>query len=74
MEKFKQILKKIFFLPPLPTVLAAAFGYALVILVAAFHIEIPAIQYISYVCSAYALIITITGFPHFMTFVKTVRQ
>ena len=74
MERFKQILKRIFFLPPLLTDVIALFGFAFVIVVAAFRIEIPAIQYISYVCSAYALIITITGFPHWIAFAKAVKQ
>ncbi|MDE6024543.1 MAG: hypothetical protein K2G45_03725 [Lachnospiraceae bacterium] len=74
MERFIQILKKIFCLPPLPTVVFAFFGYALIILVAALHINIPAIQYLAYIGSAYALIITITGFPYFTKFVKAVRQ
>ena len=74
MKRFKQFLKRIFFLSPLLTVVIALFGYAFVIVVAAFHIEIPAIQYISYVCSAYALIITITGFPHWIAFAKAVKQ
>ena len=58
MEQFKRILRKIFFLPLLPTVLAAVFGFGLVLAVAIFHIEIPAIQYISYIASAYALTVT----------------
>lgn len=74
MERFIQILKKIFCLPPLPTAVIAFFGYSLIILVAALHISITAIQYLAYIGSAYALIITITGFPYFTQFVKTVRQ
>lgn len=74
MERFKKILKRIFFLPPYQTVLIALFGYAFVIVVSAFHIEIPVIQYLSYVCSAYALTITITGFPHFMAFVQAIKR
>ena len=73
MEKFKRILKKIFFLPPLPTLIFAVFGYAFIIVVTAFHIEIPAVQYLSYLCSAYALTVTITGFPHLKAFVKAVK-
>ena len=46
MEQFKRILRKIFFLPPLPTVIIALLGYGLVIAVAALGIEIPALQYI----------------------------
>ena len=74
MEQFKRMLKRIFFLPPLPTTLLALFGYTFVILVAAFHVEIPVIQYLSYVSSAYALIITITGFSHLVAFARAVRQ
>ncbi len=74
MDRFKKILRKIFFLPPLLTVLIAAFGYAFLIVIAAFKIEIPALQYLSYVSSAYALIITITGFPYFIAFVKRMKQ
>lgn len=62
MKRFVRILRKIFFLPPLPTVLIAAFGYAFVLAVAVFNIEIPAVKYLSYISSAYALTITITGF------------
>ena len=74
MEKCKQILKKIFFLPPLLTVLLALFGYGFVLAVAVFEIAIPILQYLSYICSAYALIITITGFPHFIAFTKSVKR
>lgn len=74
MERFKRILRKIFFLPPLPTVLAAVFGFGLVLAVAIFKIEIPAVQYISYIASAYALIITITAFPRFKGFVRSTKQ
>lgn len=74
MERFKQILKKIFFLPPLPTVIFAILGYAFVIFVFAWEITIPAIEYASYLCSAYALIITITGFPHWIAFVNAVER
>lgn len=70
MEQFKRILRKIFFLPLLPTVLIAVFGYGLVLAVAIFHIEIPAIQYISYIASAYALTITITGFKSIIAAIK----
>lgn len=72
--KFKEILRKIFFLPLLPTVLAAVFGFGSVLAVAAFNIEIPALQYLSYTSSAYALTVTITGFPHFIAFAKTTKR
>lgn len=74
MEKFKRILKKTFVLPPLPTILLAVLGYAFIIIVASFHINIPAVQYLAYISSAYALIITITGFHYFIEFVRSIKQ
>lgn len=49
-------------------------GYGLVIAVAAFKIEIPALQYLSYISSAYALVITITGFPHYIAFARSAKH
>ena len=74
MEQFIRILKKIFCLPPLPSVVIAFVGYALIIFVAAFHINIMAIQYLAYIGSAYALVITITGFPYFRKFIKSAKR
>lgn len=73
MERFIWILKKILFLPPIPTAVAAVTGYTLIILVAALKITVPVIQYLAYLSSAYALIITITGFSYFMNFVKSIK-
>ncbi len=74
MAKFKKILKKIFRLPPLPTVLAALFGYGFVLIVAAFHIENPIIQMASYIASAYALIVTITGLPYLKLAAEKIKR
>ena len=74
MAQLKQILKRIFFLPPLPTVLIAVFGYAFVLAVAIFEVANPILQYLSYICSAYALIITITGFPYAIALSKSVKR
>lgn len=74
MAKFKKILKMIFCLPPLPTVLAALFGYGFVLMVATFHVKNPILQYASYVASAYALIVTITGFPYLNLAVKNIKS
>lgn len=74
MKRFVRILRRIFFLPPLPTVLIAVFGYGFVLAVAIFKIEIPALQYLSYISSAYALTITITGFPRFIAFAKSAKK
>ena len=64
METFKKILKKIFCLPPLPTVLLALVGYGFVIAVFAFDIQTPVLRYASFLASAYALVITIAGLPY----------
>lgn len=61
MERFKYILKRTFCLPPLPTVLIALPSFTLCFsLLAARHQGLLA--YISYGLSAYALVITVTGF------------
>ena len=74
MKRFKEIIYKILFLPPLPTVIVAVAGYGLVIAVAAFHIDIPAVQYISYIASAYALTITITAIPRLRVFWRKAKN
>lgn len=74
MKPFLRIAKKIFCLPPVPTIWIALFGYSFVLAVAVFNISIPALQYLSYISSAYALVVTVTGFPHFLAWIKTVRQ
>lgn len=63
MKRVCYILKKVFFLPPAATVLAAVPGFLMVLSVAVFSVDNPVIQYISYVYSAYALIITCNGLP-----------
>lgn len=67
---FQKILRKVFFLPPLPTLLIAIPAYALVIYVLAAQNVNPAIAYVSYVWSAYALIITITGITGIVRLIK----
>ena len=74
MEKFQKILKTIFCLPPLPTILSALFGYGSVIAVAAFKVQNPVLQYVSYLASAYALVVTITGFTYIRRAVGGVRK
>lgn len=74
MKRFTRILRKIFVLPPLPTVLAAVFGYGLVLAVAVFKIGNPALQYLSYISSAYALTVTVTGFPRLIAFAKRAKR
>lgn len=72
MIQLKKILKRIFFLPPLPTVLIAVPSFALVIFILATENK-GALAYLSYVMSAYALVITCTSMSRMVSFVKSVR-
>ena len=69
MERLKIFLKKIFFLPPLPTVLIAvpSFLFVFVILAAENH---SVTAYAAYLLSAYAAVITVTGFSGIIEAVK----
>lgn len=70
MERFKRILKTVFFLSPLSTVLIALPSFTFVFCVLGMGID-GVIAYVSYSLSAYAMIITITGFTRI---VQTVRR
>ncbi len=74
MERFKKILKKIFCLLPLWTILASLFGYGFVIAVAVFDIRSPVLQYASYLASAYALVVTCTGLVYVNTAIDGVKR
>lgn len=60
MEQVKAILKRMFFLPPLPTVLISVPSFTLVIYVLATDTNGP-LAYVAYGLSAYAMAITTTG-------------
>lgn len=60
-QKIEKILKKIFILPPVPTLLIAVPSFALVIYVLANDMENEVVSYVAYTLSAYALVITVTG-------------
>lgn len=60
MEQGKRILKKLFFLPPLPTIFLSVPSFVFVFYVLAMEIEGFA-AYVSYGLSAYAMVITTTG-------------
>lgn len=60
-KKLLKLLKKIFFLPPLPTLLVAVPSFLLVFYVLAKDTVMPAVAYLSYILSAYAMVITVTG-------------
>lgn len=61
LQKIKKILRKIFILSPVPTLLIAIPSYVLVIYVLVKGLEHEIISYIAYLLSAYAAIITVTG-------------
>ncbi|MGN0350622.1 MAG: hypothetical protein ACI4ES_03140 [Roseburia sp.] len=60
-QKVWKTLKKIFCLPTVPTLVIAIPAFILVFYVLTEETVLPAIEYFSYVLSAYAMIITITG-------------
>lgn len=60
-QSLKRILKKIFFLPPVPTLLISIPSYGLVIYALEGKNVNPVLAYLAYLLSAYAFIITITG-------------
>lgn len=67
----KKIFKKVFCLPPVPTLLISVPAYVLVIYALAGEDVEPVIEYAAYFLSAYALIITVTGITGV---VRLVRQ
>lgn len=62
-EHVNKILKKMFCLPPVPTLLISIPSYALVIYALSGGGKYPAVSYLAYALSTYALIITVTGAP-----------
>ncbi|MDE6433894.1 MAG: hypothetical protein K2L07_06650 [Lachnospiraceae bacterium] len=71
LQKMKKILKKVFILPPVPTLLVSIPCYVLVIYVLSNGGMHPVISYAAYILSAYALIITCTGTP---SIIKRLRK
>lgn len=65
-----KIFRKVFLLPPIPTLLISVPSYMLVIYALAGEDVPQVIAYISYFLSAYALIITITGITGVVRFVR----
>lgn len=70
MKKWKKICKSIFVLPPLVTILVAVPSFLLCFVCLSEGFD-GMIAYVSYTAAAYALVITITGFP---VMVRSVRQ
>ncbi len=69
-ERSKNICRKVFFLPPIPTLLISIPAYMLVIYALAGENVNPFIAYASYFWSAYAVVITITGIVGVVRFVR----
>lgn len=70
MDWMKKILKKLFCLPPVPTLLISVPAYGLVIYALAGKNVEPVIAYAAYFLSAYAFIITVTGITGIVRFVR----
>lgn len=70
-QNIKIIMKKIFFLPPVPTMLLAIPSYGFVIYALTDESVKPAVAYISYALSAYALLITVTGAADMIYWIRT---
>lgn len=69
-RSLKKILKKVFFLPPVPTLLISIPSYGFVVYALTGENVNPIAAYASYFLSAYALIITVTGITGVIRFVR----
>lgn len=70
MQRMIDILKKIFKLPPIPTLLISIPSFVLVIYVLSNNIENTVISYVAYMLSAYAMVITITGMAEIVRLIR----
>lgn len=69
-ERMLRIAKRIFFLPPVLTMVIAIPSFVLVIVALTGGIDNQVLVYVSYVLSAYALIITVTGITKIVSFIR----
>lgn len=69
-QNMKRILKKLFCLPPIPTLLISVPSYGLVIYALAAEDANPAVAYVSYLLSAYAFVIMATGIAGIVRFMR----
>ncbi|MCM1253328.1 MAG: hypothetical protein NC321_10945 [Clostridium sp.] len=70
LQGIKKAFKKIFCLPPIPTVLIALPSYGMVIYTLTKQDMHPAVMYASYILSAYALVISVTGITGVVHFIR----
>lgn len=71
LQNIKKVMKKIFFLPPVPTLLIAIPSYGFVIYALTAGSVEPTVAYTAYVLSAYAFIITVTGAIGMIYWIRT---
>jgi hypothetical protein len=71
MDRVKRFLKRIFFLPPLPTVLISAPIFVLTFVILGTGRNDAWYAYIVYVLSAYAMVVLVLGFPGILNALKT---
>lgn len=69
-EKMLKILIRIFCLPPVLTLIIAVPSFGFVIAVLMGQIQSPVLAYMSYVLSAYALVISVTGILKVVTYLR----
>ena len=69
-QRLKNVLKKIFRLPPIPALLISVPSFVLVIYVLANQIENTAISYAAYLLSAYAFVVSIIGMERMVCLIK----
>ena len=69
-EKIVRLTKRICFLTPVVTLMIAIPSFAFLIVVLTGKINIPALDYIAYILSAYALIICVTAILKIINFVR----
>ena len=70
LQRMIDILKRIFKLPPIPTILIAIPSFVLVIYVLTSDMENTVISYVAYILSAYAMVIVITGMAEIVRLIR----
>lgn len=69
-QKISKIVKRIFFLPPVLTLIIAIPSFVFVIAALTGQLTSPVLTYMAYVLSAYALIISVTGITKIVNFIR----
>lgn len=71
LQQTKKQIKRLFCLPPLPTLIIAVPSFGLVFFVLGSGLENHPVTYVSYVLSAYAAIISVTGIRDVIKWIKS---